>query len=164
MPDTDDNRLTNNQGHASDVKLLLRTQQRGTLSTHSSHQSGYPFGSMMPYALDKDDQPILLISKLAMHTQNIMHNAKASLFVAEQSTTGAPFATGRVTIMGELLAVEDEAVRTYYLKAHPDAQQWVDFADFSFYRMDISAIYFVAGFGKMSWVSQQAYAQATTGS
>jgi len=148
-------------GHTNAVKKLLKSSLVGTLSTHSARHHDYPFGSMMPYALDHDDRPIFLISKLAVHTQNIINNPKASLFVAEQTTHHDPLATARVTFMGELSAVDSDEIRSCYLKIHPDAQQWVDFADFSFYRMNITAIYFVAGFGKMSWINMDEYATAS---
>ena len=34
---------------------------------------------------------------------------------------------------------------------------WVDFEDFSSYRMDVVDIYFVAGFGVMGWISAAEY-------
>jgi len=152
-----DSSRTAPSGHAYAAKDLLQSRFSGTLSTHSSHQQGFPFGSMMPYALDQEEKPIFLISRLAMHTRNIIKNPKASLFVTGQADENNQLSTARVTCMGELLAVDNDETRACYLKAHPDAQQWVDFADFSFYRMEISAIYFVAGFGKMGWVDLAEY-------
>ena len=149
-------------GHTDSVKKLLYSRLIGTLSTHSACHHDYPFGSMMPYALDQDGKPIFLISKLAVHTQNIINNPKASLFVAEQNNCSDPLATARVTLLGELLAVDSDAIRSCYLKAYPGAQQWVDFADFSFYRMNIIDIYFVAGFGKMGWLCPDDYASAVS--
>jgi putative heme iron utilization protein len=39
----------------------------GSLSTLSRRQSGFPFGSVMPYGLDDHGRPIFLISTMAMH-------------------------------------------------------------------------------------------------
>jgi len=55
----------------------------GTLSTASRKRSGYPFGSLMPYSIDETGRPIFLISTMAMHTQNIQADRRASLFVAQ---------------------------------------------------------------------------------
>jgi len=151
MPDTP--RPTHSEG----VKTLLHGQSIGTLSTHSSHHDGYPFGSMMPYALDEHDSPLFLISTMAVHTQNILQNPKASLFVTESTIEGEALGTARVTLMGDLMHSKSDDVRSSYLKAHPNAQNWVDFDDFSFYRMLISHVYYVGGFGVMGWVNKETY-------
>ncbi|MBN4077098.1 DUF2470 domain-containing protein [Mariprofundus ferrooxydans] len=149
--------------HAEGVKTLLHAQNMGTLSTHSSHHDGYPFGSMMPYALDSLDRPLVLISSMAVHTQNILHNSKASLYVAESRAEGESLGTARLTLMGDLQLVRDsdvDAVRECYLSAHPNARHWVDYDDFSFYRMDVAHVYFVGGFGIMGWVNELEYSAA----
>ena len=58
----------------------------GSLSTLSRKQPGFPFGSLMPYALDRQGHPIFLISTMAMHTQNLQADPRASLFVTEPGT------------------------------------------------------------------------------
>ncbi|MDX8410431.1 MAG: DUF2470 domain-containing protein [Mariprofundaceae bacterium] len=146
--------------HAECVKTLLHSQSMGTLCTQSSRHLGYPFGSMMPYALDAHDHPLFLISTMAVHTQNILSNPKASLYVAEGMIEGEPLGASRLTLMGDIQPAEDQDVRDRYLDAHPNARHWVDFDDFSFYRMDVSDVYFVGGFGVMGWVGKPNYQQA----
>jgi len=151
MPDTP--RPTHGEG----VKTLLHGQSIGTLSTHSSHHDGYPFGSMMPYALDEHDSPLFLISTMAVHTQNILQNPKASLFITESTIEVEALGAARVTLIGDLMHTKDDGVRSRYLKAHPNARHWIYFDDFSFYRMTISHVYYVGGFGVMGWVNKEAY-------
>ena len=57
--------------HAERVRTLLSLASVGTLSTLSRKHPGFPFGSLMPFALDPDGRPIFLISNMAMHTQNL---------------------------------------------------------------------------------------------
>jgi len=146
--------------HAEGVKTLLHSQSMATLSTHSTHHAGYPFGSMMPYALGADDQPLFLISTMAVHTQNILSNAKASLYVTAPSTEGEPLGAARLTLIGDVLRTDADEARNCYLKTHPNAQHWVDFDDFSFYRLQVADAYYVGGFGVMGWVNQHAYMAA----
>ena len=47
--------------------------------------------------------------------------------------------------------------RKLYLAKHANSKYWVDFEDFSFYRMDVVDIYYVGGFGVMGWVSASEY-------
>ena len=135
----------------------------GSLSTISRKQPGFPFGSLMPYALDSQGRPIFLISTLAMHTQNLQADPRASLFVTEPDASGDALGSSRVTLIGNgirILEPELADARTVYLTRYPDSKYWVDFDDFSFYRMDILDVYYVGGFGVMGWVAASDYSQA----
>ncbi len=149
--------------YAERARTLVYLGRTGTLSTLSRKHPGHPFGSVMPYALDAQGRPLLLISTMAMHTQNLQADPLASLLVTQPGWTGDPLAAGRVTLMGEacLLAGEDVAlVRKAYLARHPDATYWVDFEDFGFYRLEITDIYYVGGFAAMDWVPAEDYLAA----
>jgi putative heme iron utilization protein len=117
----------------------------------------------MPYGLDDEGRPIFLISTMAMHTQNLQADPRASLFVTEPDTSGDPLGSSRVTLIGNVTRVpqaELAPTRTVYLAGYPDSKYWVDFEDFSFYRMDVVDVYYVGGFGVMGWVAASDYAQA----
>jgi hypothetical protein len=117
----------------------------------------------MPYALDADGQPMFLISTMAMHTQNLLVDPRASLFVAEPATSGEALGASRVTVLGSVTRVPEHEVpqsRTVYLSGYPDSKYWVDFADFFFYRMDVIDVYYVGGFGVMGWVTARDYGEA----
>jgi putative heme iron utilization protein len=132
----------------------------GSLSTLSRKQPGFPFGSVMPYGLDDHGRPIFLISTMAMHTQNLQAEARASLLVTQESTDGEPLGASRVTVVGNVLPVpktELAEARKLYLERHANSRYWVDFEDFSFYRMDVIDVYYVGGFGVMGWVSASDY-------
>ena len=135
----------------------------GTLSTLSRKQPGFPFGSLMPYALDAQGRPIFLISTMAMHTQNLQADPRASLFVSESDIGDQPLGASRVTLIGNVLRLPDSDLaeaRALYLASYPDSKHWVDFDDFLFYRMAVVDIYFVGGFGVMGWIAASEYSEA----
>ena len=114
----------------------------------------------MPYGLDDHGRPIFLISTMAMHTQNLQGDARASLLVTQENTDGEPLGASRVTLVGNIHPVpkpELPEVRKLYLERHANSKYWVDFEDFSFYRMDVIDVYYVGGFGVMGWVSAADY-------
>jgi len=117
----------------------------------------------MPYGLDAQGLPVFLISTMAMHTQNLLGDPRASLLVTPPESRTDPLGAARVTLMGSVTKVpkEDNAeVRACYLARHANASYWVDFQDFGFFRMAITEIYFVGGFGSMGWVMPADYVEA----
>jgi heme iron utilization protein len=146
--------------YAERARTLMYLGRMGSLSTLSRKQPGFPFGSVMPYGLDDHGRPIFLISTMAMHTQNLQADSRASLLVAQQETDGEPLGASRVTLVGNVLLVSNTdlaEVRKLYLDRHANSKYWVDFEDFSFYRMDVIDVYYVGGFGVMGWVSASDY-------
>ena len=112
---------------------------------------GYPYNSVMPYVLDENGFPIVLLSDLALHTENIKDNPKASFII----TQGDPFSGSRLTLLGEFVVIPEEeckAVREAYIAAHKDAEEWVDFGDFNFYKLDVKKVYWVGGFGSEAYI------------
>lgn len=149
--------------HAERARTLVHLQRTGSLSTLSRKQLGWPFGSVMPYGVNERGQPIFLISSMAMHTQNLLADQRASLLVTPPEISGDPLGAARVTLMGSVTRIpkEDVArVRELYLVRHANASYWVDFNDFGFFRMAIVDIYFVGGFGSMGWVEATEYESA----
>jgi heme iron utilization protein len=149
--------------HAERARTLLHLSSVATLSTLSRKQAGFPFGSLMPYALDPMGRPLFLISTMAMHTQNLKADPRASLFVTQAAPDGDVLGAARVTLVGNVVQLSDAekgAAREVYLKAHPNSQYWVDFTDFAFFRLEPVDIYYVGGFGVMGWVTAADYIAA----
>jgi putative heme iron utilization protein len=149
--------------YAERARTLVHLAQTGTLSTLSRRHPGHPFGSLMPYAIDDRGEPLFLISTLAMHTQNLHADPRASLFVTQAGWGGDPLAAGRVTLLGRaerLAGAAAAAARPLYLARHPNAAYWVDFGDFAFHRLGVEDVYFVGGFAAMDWVEPEAYRAA----
>src|SRR5207244_8557525 len=145
---------------AERARTLMYLGRIGSLSTLSRKQPGFPFGSVMPYGLDDRGRPIFLISTMAMHTQNLQADARASLLVTQDDTGSDPLGASRVTLVGNVLPLPESELaeaRELYLARHANSKYWVDFEDFSFYRMDVVDVYYVGGFGVMGWVSASEY-------
>ena len=148
---------------AERARTLMYLGRIGSLSTLSRKQPGFPFGSVMPYGLDGHGRPIFLISTMAMHTQNLQADPRASLLVTQADTAGDPLGASRVTLVGNVLPLQSSEVpeaRKLYLQRYDNSKYWVDFEDFSFYRMDAVDIYYVGGFGVMGWVPASEYDRA----
>jgi heme iron utilization protein len=145
---------------AERARTLVYLGRVGSLSTLSRKQQGFPFGSVMPYGLDDHANPVFLISTMAMHTQNVRADPRSSLLVTQPDTIGDPLGASRVTLLGNILQVpvsEVTEARRLYLARYANSKYWVDFDDFSFYRMDVVDVYYVGGFGVMGWVSASEY-------
>lgn len=150
--------------HAERARTLVAAANRGVLSTVALDPAGYPFGSVATYALDDTGRPIVFVSTMAEHTRNAAADPRASLIVTEPFPEGSdPLAAGRVTLIGDLLEVgevERPSVRDQYLAANPASAYYIDFGDFSFWRLEVLSIRYVGGYGRMSWVEAPDYAAA----
>jgi heme iron utilization protein len=148
---------------AERARTLLYVGRIGSLSTLSRKQAGFPFGSVMPYGLDDGGRPIFLISTMAMHTQNLQADPRASLLVNQPEAGGDPLGASRVTLLGTAVPIakpEVATARKLYLERYANSKHWVDFEDFDFYRMEIVDVYYVGGFGVMGWVAASEYERA----
>jgi heme iron utilization protein len=151
--------------HAERVRTLLGLASIGTLSTLSRKHPGFPFGSLMPFAIDSVGRPIFLISNMAMHTQNLKADPRCSLFVGQAGADGDPLGAARATLIGQAEPVpeyEISSVREVYLARHENSRYWVDFSDFSFFCLRPIDFYYVGGFGVMGWVEAGDYAKAAS--
>jgi putative heme iron utilization protein len=142
---------------------LVHLSRIASLSTVSRKQPGFPFGSVMPYGLDARGRPIFLVSTMAMHTQNLQADPRASLLVTQPDGDGDPLSASRVTLVGNVQKIPEFEVpeaRELYLERYSNSKYWVDFDDFSFYRMEVVDVYYVGGFGVMGWAQATDYARA----
>jgi putative heme iron utilization protein len=130
------------------MREVLRRARTCSLST-LSRDDGTPYGSLANIATDISGRPLILISRLAWHTQNLLADARASVLVGELPPTGDALVGPRVTVLGRFEPVDDADLRRRYLARHPQAGLYVDFPDFSFWRLTPSGIHGVAGFGRI---------------
>ena len=145
---------------AERARTLAALGRIGSLSTHSRKFPGFPFGSLMPYAADESGRPVLFISSMAMHTQNLQQDPRASLFVTQPDASGDPLGSARVTLVGTAAEADAGEVGELYLSRYENARQWQSYSDFAYYRLEVSGVYFVGGFGVMGWVSAADYTAA----
>ena len=145
---------------AERARTLAWLGRTGSLSTHSRKFPGFPFGSLMPYAIDPQGRPAFFISSMAMHTQNLQQDQRASLFIAQPDVAGDPLGAARVTILGHVSEAPAGEVKELYLSRHETAKFWQDYTDFAYYRLQPTAVYFIGGFGVMGWISAEDYENA----
>jgi heme iron utilization protein len=145
---------------AQDARCRLRAHRYGLLSTHSRAVDGYPFGSVVPYVLDHDGCPVMLISRLAEHTKNLAADARVSLLIHDAGDDAQNVqAQARVTLLGKAELVADPlTIAPRYERYFPATQGYRTQLDFEFWRIAPVTLRAIAGFAKVHWVSREAYA------
>src|ERR1700704_1978191 len=129
------------------AKKLLREGRSGALATLMPG-SGDPYCSLVNVATAADGAPLLLISRLAVHTKNILADPRVSLMIDERKE-GDPLQGARVMLMGTAAVTDDPDVRRRYLARQPEAEMFAGFGDFAFYRVTLKSAHLVAGFGRI---------------
>jgi putative heme iron utilization protein len=132
------------------ARSLLRRSRQGALATLMAG-SGDPYCSLVNVASHADGSPIVLVSRLALHTRNILGDSRVSLMLDERAE-GDPLEGSRIMLAGraeEASADDLEILRRRYLNAHPSAEAFVSFKDFSFFRIRPGGVHLVAGFGRI---------------
>jgi putative heme iron utilization protein len=129
------------------AKKLTREARSGALATLMAG-SGDPYCSLVNVATAADGAPLLLISRLAVHTKNLLIDARVSLMLDER-TPGDPLQSARVMLMGRATRTESADARRRYLAHQPEAEMFADFGDFSFYQINLAGAHLVAGFGRI---------------
>jgi putative heme iron utilization protein len=129
------------------AKKLLREGRSGAMATLAAG-SGDPYCSLVNVATSADGAPLLLLSRLALHTRNILADPRISLMLDERKQ-GDPLEGARVMLMGKAAVTEDSSARMAYLRRQPEAEAFAGFGDFAFYRMTVERAHLVAGFGRI---------------
>jgi putative heme iron utilization protein len=130
------------------ARHVLRLAATGALATLES--SGAPFASLVTTAATMAGEPILLLSRLAVHTKNLGRDPRASLLlVAPGGEDGDPLAGARLSVSGAVVGDDNPATRRRFLSRHEEAAAYADFADFAFYRLAVREAHLVAGFGRI---------------
>jgi len=115
---------------------------------------------MMPFAVDDLGRPVFFISSMAMHTQNLRQDPRASLLITQPDVSGDPLGAARLTLLGEATEAPAAEVKDLYLSRYENAKFWQDYTDFAYYRLEVSGVYFIGGFGVMGWISAEDYRSA----
>lgn len=148
------------------ARALLLKEYRGVLSTHSKSMPGYPFGSVVPYCLDDQGRPLILISRIAQHTHNLQRDPKCSMLVGERGAEDVQ-AVGRVTVMAEAQKVTDEAAieaaAQRYYRYFPESESYHSAHDFDFWVLAPVRYRFIGGFGAIHWLDDVALANPFAG-
>jgi hypothetical protein len=126
----------------------MRRALKASLATLEA-PTGHPYASLITIATDVDGTPLFLISTLALHTQNLKSDDRASLLFDGTDAVGNPLAGGRVTVMGRAAKTERSTARERFLARQEHAQGYADFPDFAFYELKVEGAHFIGGFGRI---------------
>lgn len=137
------------------ARQAVRRHLSGTLSTHSKRFPGFPYGSAVPHAIDPQGCPIILISDLAEHTQNVLADGRVSYLVAESGAGLQSF--GRASLLGRARAVRHEDVQARYLRYQPEGHGTLSLGGFHFFRIEPQHVRFIEGFGGIHWIAGPSY-------
>lgn len=131
------------------TRSLLARSRQGALASLMPG-SGDPYCSLVNVASAPDGAPILLISRLAVHTRNILADPRVSLMLDERAP-GDPLEGARIMLAGvaEEAGDDTDLLKRRYLAAHPSAEEFVGFKDFAFFRIKPKGVHLVAGFGRI---------------
>jgi putative heme iron utilization protein len=130
---------------AAESIRLLRKIRSGALATLT--QAGAPFATLTAIATDHDGSPILLLSRLAVHTRNLERDGRCSLLLA-QGGRGDPLAHPRLTLELTAARASDPHLRARFLRRNPKAELYADFPDFSFWRAQVTGVHLNGGFAR----------------
>ena len=134
---------------AADAARLMCAAKTSALAT-LDRASGQPYASLVTIATDKDGAPLVLISGLARHTQNLDADPRSSLlFTPVGMPTGDPLAGARVTVMGRMVPTASKTARERFLANNPEAAMYASFADFRLFAMAVEHAHFIGGFGRI---------------
>jgi putative heme iron utilization protein len=139
------------------ARELFLGKSFGVLSTISLDVPGYPFGSVAPYCVDENGQPIIYISMIAQHTRNIVSDPRVSLTVVEEDIDSDDVqARGRVTCIADAKHIdasdESAAAGARYFRYFPSSRQYEQTHDFTFFKLELVRIRFIGGFGQIFWI------------
>jgi putative heme iron utilization protein len=130
------------------VRELIGKARKGALASLMP-KTGAPYASLVNVASDTDGEPVLLLSRLAWHTQNVLADNRVCLLIIGEGEKEDMLALPRVSLLGQLRAIEASAVQDHYFSVHPKARSYAQFADFSFFKLNVDTAHYVAGFGQI---------------
>jgi hypothetical protein len=145
-----------------DTDILSRQLVRGrqTAALSSVAADGQPHGSMVLVCCDLMARPVLLISKLAVHTRNVLADPRIALLFENCQGLESPLTGPRLSLAGKLQVTTDVLLQARFLRRHPEAEMYAGFEDFDFYQMNVASAHLVAGFGRIETLDADVYLYA----
>lgn len=142
-----------NDPEPPDARALMRAQTTAALGTL---MDAGPYVSLVLVAFDADGSPLLLLSRLAQHTKNLLADARASLLFDGTAGLEDPLTGPRLTVLGSAAPCADRGALDRYLARHPSARTYAGFGDFGLWKVSIERGHSVAGFGQIQWIEASA--------
>lgn len=134
------------------LRQVVRAARKAALATSlAGGRDNHPYVSLVTLAFDHDLSPILLLSRLADHTRNLLADGRAALLLDGTDGLANPQTGPRVTLTGRVAEDGDPRLRRRFLARHPGAELYAGFGDFAIWRMTVERAHFVGGFGRAVW-------------
>lgn len=135
-----------------EARRLIETARYGALGVRDP-ETGAPVVSRIAVVAGPDGMPISLVSDLSHHTAALKADPVCSLLLGEPGEKGDPLTWPRITLSARVHFVrhgdrDHAGLREHYLERQPKAHLYIDFADFSFLRFEVSGAALNGGFGK----------------
>ena len=149
---------TKREEYEKDAVSLLRSTSEGVLSTISVRNEGYPFGSFVTFVSDADRSVVIYASNIAQHTINLKENSKSCLTLFKIEDDLDKQNSSRMTLLGDLKALPEEEIedtRKRFENFLPESKKYAAMHDFNFYRLYISQVRWIGGFGKIAWLDNK---------
>ena len=133
---------------------LMRNCREGVLSTVSKKYEGYPFGSFVTFISGADRSLIFYASDIAQHTINLKNNSKACITLFNLSE-GDKQDSARLSLIGDVKKIDKDVkeISRQFIEFFPESSQYSNMHDFNFYKLNISQVRWIGGFGKIAWLS-----------
>ncbi|MDO5090880.1 MAG: DUF2470 domain-containing protein [Cardiobacteriaceae bacterium] len=145
-----------------DLRAQMLDCHAGSLATlcREGHPlAGYPVSSVVPFVLDDDFNPVILIADIAEHTHNALANPKASIFIREGNDRGNVQTQWRICMIGDLLPLPEAEVpdlSEHYYRHYPAARDYHQTHGFRFFRLNLKKYRIIMGFGAIRWIKAEA--------
>jgi hypothetical protein len=146
------------------VRRFICAQDVASLSTLSLKYDGHPFGSVVPYDIDREGNIIIFISLISEHYKNICADDRVSLLVSDRFGVSDPQAHARATFMGTASPVPETEINNTqgsYWRRFPFGRERAIAHNFVFFRIAALKLRWIGGFGDIRWIDAEEYKQTS---
>lgn len=143
-----------------EARELFLKERAATLATLLD---GHPYASLVTYAPTTEQRrALLLLSRLAIHTKNLLRDPRVSLLVVESGrATEDPQTLARVCLMGQaqLVSRQDAAYQELAetFRARIPSEHLFALGDFELFLLSVTELRYVGGFGRINSISGEAW-------
>ena len=149
----------------ANVRTLLTSERNATLCTAHAAMDGWPFGSIVPYALTPQGDAVVFLSDISEHCKNLQADPRATLFVADRTASDEPQSGPRHAMLAKARCPEGDeqaAAEALYFARFPHAERMRSAHGFQVWLLECQRIRWIAGFGAMGWIERAEWTSASS--
>jgi 2-amino-4-hydroxy-6-hydroxymethyldihydropteridine diphosphokinase len=146
---------------AEEARTLVSAMTVGYLATVG--EDGAPWCSLVVYGPTAEGNPVLLVSTMAEHGRNLVHDPRASLALNDPAAPGDPLDRPRITLAGRVVQPTGDRLREAldaHVAAIPGAMLYAGWDDFTLWVLEVERVRWVGGFAVMDSISAEEYRAA----